>query len=144
MTSRAAVLVCAVVLAGCGGGTHASNASGGSPPTALILPGAGPIPVSQLTSAATQMCSIVAQSHSAPGAVLQPFYAGPHDDLHLLAAIANAKHRAQSQNLLNVMLTYEAAIAAKPPPPETGQDADALLQTVDATLSALGVPPPTC
>jgi hypothetical protein len=90
------------------------------------------------------MCAVVAQSHSDPGGVLGPFYAGPHNDLHLLAAVAHAKHPAEAENLLKVILTYEAAIAAKPAPAETGQYADALLQAVDATLTALGVAPPHC
>jgi hypothetical protein len=90
------------------------------------------------------MCAIASQSHRDPTGVLAPFYAGPHDALHLLAAVANAAHRAASQNLLAVMLTYEAAIAAKPPPPETGHDADVLLQAVDSTLMALSVPAPRC
>jgi hypothetical protein len=90
------------------------------------------------------MCGIVAQSHSSPGTVLQPFYAGPHNTLHLLAALAYAKHPAQANQLLSVMLTYESAIAAHPPPPQTGADADALLQAVGAAMQALGVPPPAC
>jgi len=102
------------------------------------------VPTSELTSAAAQMCGIVAQSHRSPGTVLQPFYAGPHNALHLLAAVAVAKHPAQANQLLQVMLTYESAIAVHPPPPETGTDADDLLQAVDGALTALGVPPPSC
>jgi hypothetical protein len=58
--------------------------------------------------------------------------------------VALAKHPAEAQNLLDVMLTYERAIAAQPPPPETGADADALLRAVDSTLVAVGVPAPGC
>jgi hypothetical protein len=139
-----ALAVVVTVLVACSGGGKPASAAGRRPPTTLELPGAGPIPTSQLTAAASQMCAIVAQSHSDPGGVLDPFYGGPHNDLHLLAAVAHASHPAEAQNLLDVMLTYESAIADKPPPPETGQDAAALLQAVDATLSALGVPPPGC
>ena len=140
-----ALAVAVTVLVACsGGGNPSAAAAGKRPPLTLELPGAGPIPTSQLTAAATQMCAIVAQSHSDPGGVLDPFYSGPHNDLHLLAAVAHATHPAEAQNLLDVMLTYESAIADKPPPPQTGQDADALLQAIDATLSALGVPPPAC
>jgi hypothetical protein len=139
-----ALAVAVTVLVACSGGGNASGAAGGKPPATLVLPGAGPIPTSQLTDAASQMCAIVAQSHSDPAGVLDPFYGGPHNDLHLLAAVAHATHPTQAQNLLGVMLTYESAIADKPPPPQTGQDADALLQAVDATLTALGVPPPGC
>ena len=134
----------AVVVACSGGGNASSAAAGGRPPVTLQLPGAGPIPTSRFTAAATQLCTVVAQSHTDPAGVLDPFYGGPHDNLHLLAAVAHAAHPAESQNLLDVMLTYEAAIAAKPPPPETGQDADALLHAIDATLTSLGVPPPHC
>jgi hypothetical protein len=129
----------AVILVGCGGG-----GGGGGAPSELPLPGAGTIPVSEVTSAASQMCAIVTQSHQDPGGVLRPFYVGPHDALHLLAAVANAKHPAAAHNLLDVMLTYESAIAAQPPPPATGADADALLQAVDSTLLALQVPAPAC
>ena len=133
------------VLVACSGGRNAGRAdAGGRPPVTLQLPGAGPIPTSQLTTAAGQLCAVVAQSHTDPAGVLAPFYRGPHSDLHLLAAVAHAAQPAESQNLLSVMLTYESAIAAKPPPPETGQDADALMQAVDTTLTALGVPPPHC
>jgi hypothetical protein len=90
------------------------------------------------------MCGIVAQSRQSPGTVLQPFYAGPHDALHLLAAVAHATHPAESSRLLSVMLTYESDIAAHPPPAQTGADAAVLLQAVDATLGALGVPAPSC
>ena len=138
--ARAALAVALLAGSGCGGGGH----GGGGVPTGLPLPGAGTIPVSEVTTAATQMCAVVQQSHQDPATVLRPFYAGPHDALHLLAAVALAKHPAQSQNLLDVMLTYEQAIAAQPPPPETGADADALLQAVDSTLVALGVPAPRC
>jgi hypothetical protein len=137
----AALLAALLVGAGCGGaGSH----SGGGGPTGLPLPGAGTIPVSEVTAAATQMCAVATQSHRDPSGVLRPFYAGPHDALHLLAAVANAKHPVESRHLLDVMLTYEAAIAAQPPPPETGADADALLQAVRATLVALGLPSPAC
>ena len=139
-TVAAGVLALAVLGAACGGGSH--GASG--PPTALPLPGAGPIPVSQLTSAASQMCGIVAQSRSDPAHVLDPFYRGPHDTLHLLAAVAHASHPTQAQSLLDVMLTYEGDIAATPPPASTGAAAAALLGAVDTTLSVLGVPPPAC
>jgi hypothetical protein len=138
--TRAALVVALLVGAGCGGGGH----GGGGVPTGLPLPGAGTIPVSEVTAAATQMCAVVQQSHQDAATVLRPFYAGPHDALHLLAAVALARHPAQAQNLLDVMLTYEKAIAAQPPPPETGADADALLQGVDSTLVALGVPAPGC
>jgi len=138
-TVVAGLVALAVAGAGCGGGGHPAG-----PPTELPLPGAGNIPVSQVTTAASQMCGIVAQSRSDPGGVLRPFYAGPHDSLHLLAALANAKHPAQAQTLLNVMLTYEAAIAATPPPAATGADAAALLAAVDTTLTALGVAAPAC
>ena len=129
----------AVVGAGCGGGGHPPG-----PPTVLPLPGAGTIPVSEVTTAASQMCGIVAQSRSDPGGVLRPFYAGPHDALHLLAAVANAKHPATAQSLLSVMLTYESDIAATPPPAATGADAAALLGAVDGALAALGVAAPAC
>ena len=140
-----ALAAAAAVLVACrGGGNAGSAAAGARPPVTLELPGAGPIPTSQLTNAASQMCAVVAQSHTDPGGVLDPFYSGPHNDLHLLAAVAHATHPAEAQNLLDVMLTYESAIAAKPPPPGTGQDADALLRAVDTTLTVLGVPPPHC
>jgi hypothetical protein len=139
-----ALAVALTVLVACGGGSPSAAAAGKRPPASLELPGAGPIPTSELTAAASQMCAIVAQSHSDPGGVLGPFYRGPHNDLHLLAAVAHAAHPAEAQNLLDVMLTYESAIADKPPPPQTGQDADALLRAIDATLGALGVPPPSC
>jgi len=145
--ARAAVPVAVMVLvAACGGGGGSSRAAGGrpSPPASLPLKGAAPVPTSELTSAAAQMCGIVAQSHQSPGTVLQPFYAGPHDALHLLAAVAAPGHGQQAQQLLNVMLSYEADIAAHPPPPQTGTDADALLRAVDDTLTALGVPAPAC
>jgi len=90
------------------------------------------------------MCTVAQQSHQDAANVLRPFYAGPHDALHLLAAVALAKHPAEAQNLLDVMLTYEQAIATQPPPAATGADADALLQAVDSTLVALGVPAPGC
>jgi hypothetical protein len=135
------VVAGALAAAGCGGGGGGRTAG---PPASLPLPGAPPIPTSELTSAAAQMCGIVAQSHQSPGTVLGPFYAGPHNALHLLAAVAASKHPAQANQLLQVMLTYESAIADRPPPPQTGADADALLQAVDAALASLGVPPPSC
>jgi len=137
----AALCAVAVALAGCGGG---GGGQPPGPPASLPLPGAAPVPTSELTSAASQMCAIVAQSHQSPGTVLQPFYAGPHNALHLLAAVAHAKHPAQANQLLQVMLTYEQAIADHPPPPQTGADADALQQAVGSALAALGVPPPSC
>jgi hypothetical protein len=137
----AALCAVAIALAGCGGGGGAHPTG---PPASLPLPGAAPVPTSEVTAAASQMCGIVAQSHQSPGTVLSPFYAGPHNALHLLAALAYAKHPAQAGQLLQVMLTYEQAIADKPPPPQTGADADALLQAVDAALVALGVPAPAC
>ncbi len=60
------------------------------------------------------------------------------------AAVADATHPVEANQLLQVMLTYEAAIADRPPPPQTGADADALLHAVDATLSALRLPAPQC
>ncbi len=134
------IVAAAALAAACGGGGH--RASG--PPASLALPGAPPVPTSELTSAATQMCGIVSQSHARPGTVLQPFYAGPHDALHLLAAVAHAAHPAQAGRLLHEMLTYEADIAAHPPPAQTGADADTLLRAVDGTLTVLGVPAPGC
>jgi hypothetical protein len=139
---RAVLVAAAVVAAGCGGGGGGSHAAG--PPASLALPGAPPVPTSEITSAAAQMCGIVAQSHQSPGTVLQPFYAGPHNALHLLAALAAPKHRPQADQLLTVMLTYEAAIAAHPPPATTGADADALLQAIGGAMTSLGVPAPTC
>jgi len=146
---RAAAFAAVLALgAACGGGGSASHAGGtgatGTGPAGLPLPGAGTIPTSEVTAAASQMCGIVAQSRQSPGTVLQPFYAGPHDALHLLAAVAHAHHGAEADRLLSVMLTYESDIAAHPPPPQTGADAQALLQAVDAALSALGVPAPAC
>jgi hypothetical protein len=141
---RAAAVAAVLALgAACGGGGSASRASGAGP-ASLPLPGAGTIPTSEVTAAASQMCGIVAQSRQSPGTVLQPFYAGPHDALHLLAAVAHAHHGAEADRLLSVMLTYESDIAAHPPPPQTGADAQVLLQAVDTALSALGVPAPAC
>ncbi|HVM64428.1 MAG TPA: hypothetical protein VMU14_06175 [Acidimicrobiales bacterium] len=133
------LVAAAVVAAGCGGGSHATG-----PPASLALPGAPPVPTSEITSAAAQMCGIVAQSHQSPATVLQPFYAGPHNALHLLAALAAPKHRPEADQLLSVMLTYEAAIAAQPPPATTGADADALLQAVGGAMTALGLAAPAC
>jgi len=134
----AAIVVAVIACGSCGGQAHASGSG------TLTLPGGTPVSAHDISVAASEMCTVASQTHTNPSGVLRAFYAGPHDSLHLLAAVASAKNAAQAQNLLDVMVAYEGAIAATPPPPETARDADSLVQAVDATLKVVGITPPSC
>ena len=122
-----------VVLAGCGGGSGSS----------LNLEGLK-IPKSQVVNAVSQMCTVAKQSHTDPSSANNAFYGGPHDSMHLLAAVLAPNHKGESNNLLSVMVNYETDIGKTPPPPTTGADADALLKAAQEGLTALKIPVPPC
>jgi len=133
------VAACAVITA-CGGG---GGGTSGPNPKNLSLSGVK-IPTSEVVSGVQLMCSVAKQAHTDPAGSAGPFYAAPHNTMHQLVTVLHPAHRAASDKLLNAMYVYESDIAATPPPPATGTDADNLLQAAMEGLTALQVTPPTC
>ncbi len=138
MTAAGAAVLAVVAFSGCGGG------GGSGPPKNLSLQGIK-IPTSRLTQQVTSLCAVARQAHTDPAGANGAFYgAGPHDTLHLLAAILAGGHHTQSQALLDTMMTFENDLAARPPPSATGPDADALVASANVGLQSLKVPPQRC
>jgi hypothetical protein len=134
---RAAALgvMVAVAAAACSGGTD-------GPPKSLSLSGEQ-VPVTEVTSAYSQMCTISTQAQSNPAATAAPF-AGVESGLNVLATVLAKDHGQQSQQLLGALSTYQADIIAHPPPSTSGQAAANLLATAKQGLQALKISPPTC
>ena len=140
MTLRKAVpalvaLVCAAALAACG-----SSSSG--PPKTLSLSGEQ-VPVSQVTTAYTQMCSIAKQAQTNAAATVAPF-AATESGLNLLATVLNKDHAQDSQRVLSALTSFTADIGKQPPPSGTAADANNLLGTAKQGLVDLKIPTPSC
>lgn len=134
----AALVLSGVGATGCGGSRPAGE------PASLDLYGQR-IPTDELKAQYRAQCGLARRAHDDPASAETAFYGGgPHDSMHLLAAILAQGHKAESSNLLNVMLTFEHDIGLKPPPPSTGADADALTAAAANGLRVEGVTPPAC
>jgi hypothetical protein len=128
-------VVVAVAAAACSGGSD-------GPPKSLSLSGEQ-VPISQVTSAYSQMCSISTQAQSNPAATAAPF-ASVEGGLNVLATVLAKDHGQESQRLLATLSTYQADITANPPPSTSGQAAANLLATAKQGLQALKISPPAC
>jgi hypothetical protein len=139
MTQRAAgvafAVVCALALGACGGGSS-------GPPKALSLSGEQ-VPVSEVTTAYTQMCAVAKQAQSAAAATVGPF-ASAETGLNVLATVLNKDHSEDSQHLLSALTVYTADVGKSPPPPSTAGDANNLLATAKQGLQALDIAVPAC
>jgi hypothetical protein len=139
MTKRkgvvALVAVCALALGACGG-------SSSGPPKTLSLSGEK-VPVSEVTSAYSQMCAVAKQAQTDPAGTVGPF-ANTESGLNLLATVLNKDHPQQSQRLLSALTTYTDDIGHKPPPAASAPDANNLLATAKQGLQAINVTPPAC
>jgi len=134
-----ALVALAVGVAACGAGGGAADGE----PRDLALSGTR-VPVAPLKGQLAVMCAVARQAHADPAGADLTFYRGPHDSLHLLAAVLAPGHRAQSTALLDAMLAFEQDLLRTPPPSSTGTDADALLARSMDGLRALKVAPPGC
>jgi len=131
----ALVAACAVALGAC------SSSSSGTP-KALSLSGEK-VPVSQVTSAYSQMCAVAKQAQTnAAGTVGQ--FANAESGLNVLATVLNKDHPQQSQRLLSALTTYTADVGHSPPPAASATDANNLLATAKQGLDALGITAPAC
>jgi hypothetical protein len=139
MTKRngvaALVAVCAVALGAC------SSSSSGAPKT-LSLSGEK-VPVSQVTSAYSQMCAVAKQAQTDPAGTVGPF-ANTESGLNLLATVLDKDHPQQSQRLLAALTTYTDDIGHTPPPAASATDANNLLATAKQGLQALDITAPSC
>jgi hypothetical protein len=139
MTERtgvaALVAACALALCACSSGSS-------GPPKALSLSGEQ-VPVSEVTTAYSQMCTIAKQAQTDPAATVGPF-ATTESGLNLLATVLDKDHPQQSQRLLAALTTFTADIGDKPPPASTATDATNLLATAKQGLQAMDITPPAC
>jgi len=131
----ALVAVCLVAVAACSSG-------GSGPPKTLSLSGEQ-VPVSQVTTAYTQMCGIATQAQSNPAAAVAPF-ANVEGGLNVLATVLNKDHAQASQRLLAALTSFTADLGQKPPPASTAADATNLLGTAKQGLQALNITSPAC
>lgn len=131
----ALVAVCLLGLAACG-----SSKSG--PPKTLSLSGEQ-VPVSQVTTAYSQMCAIAKQAQSDPAATVGP-YATAETGLNVLATVLDKDHSDASRRLLAAMTSFTSDIGQKPPPASTAADANNLVGTAKQGLQALNITPPAC
>ena len=122
-------------VAGCGGGSS-------GPPKTLSLSGEQ-VPVSEVTDAYSQMCTISSQAQSNPAATVTPF-ANVESGLNVLATVLNKDHSQESQRLLAALSTFQADLLEKPPATTSAQAASNLLQTAKQGLVALKITPPAC
>jgi hypothetical protein len=131
----ALVVACALALGACG-----SSSSG--PPKTLSLSGEQ-VPVSQVTSAYSQMCAVAKQAQSNPAATVAPF-ANAESGLNLLATVLNKDHPQDSQRLLSALTSFTADIGKTPPASGTAADASNLVGTAKQGLADLKIPAPAC
>lgn len=131
----AVVVLSVVVLAACGGGKGGRTVS---------LSGQR-VPVAQLRTQFSALCSLSRRAHDDPSSANAAYYGGgPHDVLHLLVSGLDAGHGAESRALGDALLAFERDIAAAPPPRSTADDVDSLVTHAAAGLRAIGVGPPAC
>ena len=139
MTQRTAlgvlVAVCVVAVAACG-----SSSSG--PPKTLSLSGKQ-VPVSQVTDAYAQMCTIAKQAQTNPSSTATAF-ASAENGLNVLATVLNKDHSQDSQRLLAALTTFTADVGKSPPPSSTAADATNLTATAKQGLQDLKITPPAC
>jgi hypothetical protein len=124
-----------VAVAACSGGSSGA-------PSSLSLSGEQ-VPITQVTSAYSQMCTISSQAQSDAAATAAPF-AGAEGGLNVLATVLAKDHGQESQRLLAALSTFQADILATPPSGTSGQAAANLLATAKQGLQALKITPPTC
>ena len=135
VTGSVVAVVAVAVLAGCGGGRGRRT-----------VPLAGQrIPVSQLRSQYSALCSLGRRAHDDPSSANAAYYGGgPHDALHLLASGLGAGHEAEARALSEGLIAFEGDIAAAPPPRSTAADVDRLVTQAASGLRAVGISPPAC
>jgi hypothetical protein len=120
----------------------ACSSSSSGPPKQLSLSGEK-VPVSQVTSAYTQMCAIAKQAQSDPAGTVAAF-ANAEGGLGVLATVLNKDHAQDSQRLLAAMTSFTSDIGKKPPPQSTAADATNVVGTAKQGLQALKITPPDC
>jgi len=123
-------------LAGCGSAARGAPAS-------LSLSGAT-VPTALVTDQVRAMCAVARRAHTDPVGAGAAFSVGPHNGMHLLAAVLANGHKRESDALLHAMTIFERDLAAAPPPPSTGGAADDLVAAAANGLRALRVVPPAC
>ncbi|GAC1595760.1 MAG: hypothetical protein NVS3B21_19060 [Acidimicrobiales bacterium] len=122
-------------LAGCGGGRGRRT---------VALAGQR-IPVSQLRSQFSALCSLGRRAHDDPSSANAAYYGGgPHDALHLLASGLDTGHQAEGRALSDALVAFERDIGAAPPPRSTPDDVDRLVMRAASGLRVVGVSPPAC
>jgi hypothetical protein len=134
---RAAALGATVIVA-----VTACSGGGSGAPRSLSLSGEQ-VPISQVTTAYSQMCTISTQAQSNPAATAAPF-ANAEGGLNVEATVLAKDHGQESQRLLAALSTFQADIIANPPPSTSGQAAANLLATAKQGLQALKISPPNC
>ena len=131
----AGLIAIAIGLVACGGGSS-------GPPKTLSLSGEK-VPVSEVTTAYSQMCGVVKDAVASPASAVTPF-ASAEGGLNLLATVLAKDHGQESQRLLAVMQTFLSDIGQKTPAASSGEDATNLLATAKEGLQALKITPPAC
>jgi hypothetical protein len=134
---RAAALGTALLAA-----TAACSGGGAGAPQSLSLSGQR-VPLTEVTTAYSQMCSVSRQAQSDPSATVAPF-AGAEGGLNVLATVLAKDHGPQSQRLLAALSTFQADISLNPPARTSGEAAANLLATAKQGLQALNIAPPAC
>ena len=134
---RAAALGVALLVA-----TAACSGGSSGAPQSLSLSGQS-VPLTEVTSAYSQMCSVSSQAQSDPRATVAPF-AGAEGGLNVLATVLAKDHGQQSQRLLAALSTFQADISLNPPAGTSAEAAANLLATAKQGLEALNITPPPC
>jgi hypothetical protein len=131
----ALIVACALALGACGGGSS-------GPPKTLSLSGEQ-VPVSEVTSAYSQMCAVANQAETDPAATVGPF-ASAETGLSVLATVLAKNHPQESQHLLSALTTFTDDIGQKPPPASTATAANNLVATTKQGLEAVHITPAAC